>query len=165
MFEMNSRPAVVAQTVSNRPKFKIPEIPILGQLSTTQLIDTVYRAIIEEATAIEFYTRLLKEAPNDRAMDYISDIIDEEKNHLTAFTKLYVHLTDMVPHYKITPVQFSSYQDGLLKAFDSELAAVDFYKETQLSTSDALTQECFYYAMVDEIEHADMFGLLYGMAT
>jgi rubrerythrin len=164
MLEMNQKNAPAAPTVS-RPKFRIPEIPVLGQYTATQLIDAVYRAVVDEATTIEFYTRLLRDAPDERAMEYLSDIIEEEKNHLTAFTKLYVHFTDMVPHYKVAPVQYSSYADGLLKAFDGELKAVDFYKETQLSTTDALTQETYYFAMVDELEHADMFGLLYGMAT
>ena len=161
MYDMSNRTEAQSLNAVSRPKFKIPDMPILGQLSTTQLIDAVYRAVVDEATAVDFYTRLLKEAPNDRAMTYLSDILDEEKNHLTAFTKLYVHLTDMVPHYKVTPIPFSSYQEGLLKAFDGELEAADVYKNIQVSTSDALTRETFFYAMVDEIEHADMFNLLY----
>lgn len=161
MFDRNNRSDAQSSLAVSRPKFKIPELPILGQLSTTQLIDAVYRAVVDEANAVDFYTRLLKETPNDRAMNYISDIIDEEKNHLTAFTRLYVHLTDMVPHYKVTPVAFSSYPEGILKAFESELEAVDVYKNIQVSTSDELTRETFFYAMVDEIEHANIFGLLY----
>ena len=46
-------------------------------------------------------------------------------------------------------------------ALEDELEAAEFYRDVQLSTNDQLIKDTFYFAMVDELEHATMFSTLY----
>lgn len=46
-------------------------------------------------------------------------------------------------------------------ALKDELEAGEFYRDIQLSTMDKLIRDTFYFAMVDELEHATMFSTLY----
>lgn len=145
----------------NYDYIQIPQLPILGPYSFQQIIQFLYEAIIGEATAAEFYSRLILDAPNDLHKEFIQHAHDDELEHLYAFTKLYYHLTGQMPQYSIVPVVYSSYKEGVLKALKDELEAGEFYKNVQLSTTDQLIKDTFYFAMVDELEHATMFSTLY----
>lgn len=140
---------------------QIPQMPILGPYSFQQVIQFIYEAIVGEATAIDFYSRLVKEAPNDLHREFIQDAHDDEMKHLYAFTRLYCYLTGQMPQYVITPTIYSNYKEGLQTALKDELKAAGFYRNIQLSIMDLLIKDTFYYAMVDELEHATMFSTLY----
>ena len=45
-------------------------------------------------------------------------------------------------------------------ALIDELEAAEFYRDIQLSVMDQLVKDVFYYAMVDELEHATQFSTL-----
>ncbi len=140
---------------------QIPQLPILGPYTFTQIIHYIYKAIVDEATAAEFYSRLLKEAPDELHREFIEHAYEDELEHLYAFKKLYYHLTDERPYYNIIPVNYSNYKEGILKALKDELEAAEFYRNVQLSTTDQLIKDTFYFAMVDELEHATQFSTLY----
>jgi rubrerythrin len=136
-------------------------MPILGPYSFQEIIQFIYEAIIGEATAAEFYSRLINDAPDELHREFIQHAHDDELEHLYAFTKLYCHLTGRIPQYTIDPVVYGSYKEGLLRALKDELDAGEFYRDVQLSTTDQLIRDTFYFAMVDELEHATMFSTLY----
>ncbi|MCF6465509.1 ferritin-like domain-containing protein [Clostridium sp. Cult2] len=140
---------------------QIPQLPLLGPNYLHQIIRNVYEAIVGEATAAEFYSRLLQEAPDDLHREFIEHARDDELEHLHAFIRLYCYLTGQMPQYNITPVVYSSYKEGILMALEDELKAGEFYRNIQLSTTDKLIRDTFYYAMVDELQHATMFSTLY----
>lgn len=140
---------------------QIPQLPILGPYCFQQIIQSIYEAIVGEATAAEFYSRLLMEAPDDLHREFIEHARDDELEHLYAFSRLYCHLTGQMPQYSITPVVYADYKEGILLALKDELKAGEFYRDIQLSTTDNLIRDTFYYAMVDELEHATMFSTLY----
>lgn len=140
---------------------QIPQMPILGPYSFHQIIQFIYEAIVGEATAAEFYTRLLEDAPDELHREFIEHARDDELEHLHAFTRLYCYLTGHMPQYTITPVVYSSYKEGIFMALKDELEAGEFYRDIQLSTMDKLIRDTFYFAMVDELEHATMFSTLY----
>jgi rubrerythrin len=142
-------------------KTQIPYLPILGTKSFKEVLQYIYDAIVSEATAAEFYARLLKEAPNKLHRNFIQHAFDDEVEHLQAFTKLYCYYTGKVPQYNITPVCYPNYKAGILMALEDELEAAEFYRDVQLSTNDQLIKDTFYFAMVDELEHATMFSTLY----
>lgn len=141
---------------------QIPNLPILGPKSFKQILQYIYDAIVDEATAAEFYSRLLKEAPNNLHREFIQHAFDDEVEHLQAFVKLYCYYTGKMPQYDISPVCYPNYKAGILRALEDELEAAEFYRDVQLSTSDQLIKDTFYFAMVDELEHATMFSTLYG---
>jgi rubrerythrin len=142
---------------------KTPMLPLLGNLSHANMVQAVMKAIIGEATAIDFYGRLIKEAPNELQRAFIEDAWLDEQKHLNAFSKLYVYLTGQMPQYRIQPVQFKSYKEGLLYAMKDELEAHSYYRDMTLSTTDQLIIDTFAFAMNDEIEHATTFAFSYNL--
>lgn len=144
-------------------EFEIPHIPILGRASMREIICKVYDSVVDEATAVDFYVRLVKDTPDKLAKDFIDHAAEDEAKHLKAFTELYAYLTGQRPRYTINPVEFDTYKSGVLRALNDELEAAKFYKNTILSTSDHLVRETFFFAMIDELEHATRFSTLYNI--
>ena len=141
--------------------FNTPYLPILGKQSINQLDKNIYKSIVDEATAADFYSRLLKEAPNELHREFIKHAYDDELKHFQAFSKLYKHFTGKVLQYQIKPVQYPNYKTGILMAIKDELEAAEFYRDMKLSSSDQLVKDTFFFAMVDELEHSTRFSVLY----
>ncbi len=136
-------------------------LPILQTDNFNQIIEYMYSTIVSEATAAEFYSRLLLEAPDDLHKEFIEHAMEDELEHLEKFCHLYHYYTGHMPVYEITPVQFPNYKAGVLMALKDELEAGEFYRDVQMSSMDQYIRDTFYYAMVDELEHATMFSTLY----
>ncbi|WP_085524395.1 ferritin family protein [Tuberibacillus sp. Marseille-P3662] len=125
------------------------------------LLQSIMKGIQGEAQAIDFYTRLIKQAPNERQRDSIQHALDDEKIHLQQFSQLYTELSGREPNYTFNPVQFRQYHEGLYKAYDSELEAYEMYRDVYLSTTDQRVRDIFLRAFTDEIEHASRFSFMY----
>ena len=137
------------------------QLPLLGTLTRKQLEETLIETITDEASAAEFYTKLLSQAPDQLNYDFVEHARNDELEHLSFFEKLYIQYFGKKPQYKIEPVRYNSYKEGLLIALKDELAAGEFYRDVQLSVRDPLIRDTYYYAMVDELRHATMFSTLY----
>jgi rubrerythrin len=140
---------------------QIPSLPLRGPKSFDQILNYIHKSIEDEANAADFYRHLLKEAPNKLHCEFIQHAYNDELEHLQIFSKLYHYYTDCEPKYCVTPVSYTCYRDGLLKALIGELDAVEFYRNVQLSTMDQVIIDTFYMVMVDEQGHATMFSTLY----
>ena len=140
---------------------QIPNLPILGPKSFGDILKLIYKSIADEATAAEFYGQLLRQAPDPLHREFIQHARQDELEHLQAFTKLYHYYTGKIPQYTVDPVKYHSYKGGILQALKNELEAAEFYRNVQLSTTDQLIKDTFYFAMVDELEHATQFSTLY----
>ncbi|HWT75840.1 MAG TPA: ferritin-like domain-containing protein [Mobilitalea sp.] len=140
---------------------QIPNLPLKGPKPFDQIIHCIHKSIVDEATAIEFYCRLLKEAPNKLNRDFIERALDDEREHLQILTKLYCYYVDKVPEYHVTPVSYPCYKEGLLLALIGELEAVEFYRNMQLYTMDQLIIDTYFLIMVDEQSHATLFSTLF----
>lgn len=143
-------------------QLQIPQMPVLGPQSFERLLANIYQSIIDEATAADFYSRLLMEAPDELHREFIRHAYEDELMHLEAFLHLYRYFTVRAPQYNITPVQYRNYKEGILMALKDELEAAEFYRDVMLSSTDQLVRDTFFMAMVDELEHATQFGVLYG---
>lgn len=152
---------VYGMTHHQKSRFQIPQMPILGIPDFSKLIAHIYKAIVDEATAAEFYSRLLTETPDKLHREFVEHAYMDEMEHLEAFSKLYAYYTGQMPRYKITPVEYGSYKEGILMALKGELEAAEFYRDVKVSNTDPLVRDTFFYAMVDELEHATQFGVLY----
>ena len=142
---------------------QIPNLPLKGPKSFDQILKYICKAVVEEANAADFYCRLLKEAPNKLHKQFIEHAYRDELEHLQIFSKLYCYYTDNMPEYKIDPIKCPCYKDGLLLALESEFAAIEFYRNVQLSTMDQVIIDTFYMVMVDELEHATRFSTLFSI--
>lgn len=140
---------------------QIPSLPLRGPKPFDQILCDIHKSIVDEATAIDFYCHLLKDAPNKLHRDFIESIIDDERIHLQILTKLYCYYTDEVPPYKVIPVCYPCYKDGLLMAMTGELETVLFYRNMQLITMDQLIIDTYFMIMVDEQNHATVFSTLF----
>lgn len=145
----------------SRQHFNIPFLPILGNQSFQSIINSIYKAIVDEAIASDFYSRLLKEVPDELHREFVKHAYEDEIEHLEAFTKLYVSFTGQEPQYHVKLVQYPNYKAGILRALKDELEAAEFYRDVILSNTDQLVKDTFLFAMVDELEHSTQFGVLY----
>ncbi len=144
---------------------QIPSLPLKGPKPFEEIIHDICKAIEGEAAAADFYCHLLKEAPNKLHGEFIEHAYRDELEHLQMFTKLYCYYTDEEPKYEVKPIRYPCYKEGLLTALIGELETVEFYRNVQLSTMDQVIIDCFYLAMVDELEHATMFSTLFNTCT
>ncbi|CAM2977110.1 ferritin-like domain-containing protein [Paenibacillus sediminis] len=110
--------------------------------------------------AIRFYGRLEQLAPADHKT-YIENIrVDEQKEHLPNFTKLYYYLTGCYPVFNSVELP-QNYVSGLKAAIQLELTYVKIYNRIQRSTYDPEVRRIFYDATVDEMVHASWLTFLY----
>ncbi len=142
-------------------EMQLPQMPILGPHDFDLLLQNIEQAIVDEATAADFYRRLLDEAPDELHEEFIEHAYEDELEHLEAFQGVYEHFTGHEMPYEVAPVEWDTYQEAILMALMDELEAVEFYRDIQLSTTDQLVRDVFFHAMVDELEHATQFGVLY----
>jgi len=140
---------------------QIPNLPILGPKEFRHILQYIYKSIVNEATAAEFYGKLLWQAPDSLHKEFIQHARQDELMHLQAFTRLYHYYTGKMPQYNINSVTYPNYKEGILQALKDELEAAEFYRDVQLSSTDPLIKDTFYFAMVDELEHATQFSTLY----
>lgn len=141
--------------------YHIPDLPVLMPQSYQRNVQNVHQAISGEASAIEFYTQLYQEAPDEVSREFVLEALNDERKHLKAFTDLYMSLTGTVPVVQITPVEYNSFKEGIYLAMKDELKAAHFYKDARLSATDPVVQDTFFLAMTDELEHATQFSFVY----
>ncbi|MDN4525219.1 ferritin-like domain-containing protein [Fictibacillus fluitans] len=130
------------------------------QQSYQQLLNVLMSSIIGEATAVDFYTRLAKEAPNEYSRKVLLDAAKDEKTHLQLFTRLYTSITGKQPNYKIRPVKIQNFRQGLFEAYEDELADYEKYRNAYLMTQDPTIRDTFFRPFSDEIKHATKFSFL-----
>jgi rubrerythrin len=135
--------------------------PILGLKTDQELQNDLYQAIKGEATDAEFYSRLVKDAPNELHREFIEHAHNDELKHLYYYDRLYRSLFGEVPRFRLNPTQYQTYKEGLLIALRGELHGAEFYRDMQLSVKDPIVRDTFYLAMTDELEHATRFSTLY----
>lgn len=161
---MNHYPPVPGMpSIPMQYHLQIPQMPILGPSNFEKLLQNIYKSIVDEASAADFYSRLLREAPDQLHREFINHAYQDELEHLEAFTRLYRFYTGQIPSYSIKPVQYRTFKEGLLIALGDELEAADFYKDNILASMDQLVRDTFFLAMVDELEHSTRFSFLYNL--
>ncbi len=137
-----------------------PNVLSSNQGDCQKVFDAILKSIKREATAIDFYSRLLKVAPSVQAKEAVLHALEDEKIHLRDFTNLYVRMTGKQPNYQIIPVKFSTFKEGLRLAYRDELEAYEFYRDIYLMTQNITIRDVYLRGFTDEIEHATRFGFL-----
>lgn len=117
-------------------------------------------AINDEASAVMFYDKLEKMAPN-QYRDFVTHAKNDEIEHVRLFSKLYQRLTGYQASVQAQTTQFSSYDEGLEIAFRRELEATELYRNMYLSTRVPKIRDILFRTMTDEMEHAQRFNFLY----
>ncbi|WP_226647184.1 cupin domain-containing protein [Mesobacillus subterraneus] len=131
-----------------------------SQNSHQQVLEVLLAGIKGEASAVDFYSRLAQSAPNQRHKKAIQKALEDKQVHLKQFTDLFVTLTGQSPQYQIEQMKFDSYQEGLKKAYETEVEDYHEYRNSYLLTQYLPVGNVFFRAFADEIEHATRFGCL-----
>ncbi|MDQ0340358.1 rubrerythrin [Caldalkalibacillus uzonensis] len=158
---LNHQPGIHQQSSWNSMHMSWNAAHAPAQGLFNQILHYLLQAIHDEAQAIDFYSRLKRMAPDQLHQDFIHHALEDEQHHLQDFIQLYVDLTGQQPHYRIQPVAFQTYQEGVFKAYLAELEAYEFYRDMMLMSHDIQIRDTFFRAMTDEIEHASRFSFLY----
>lgn len=124
----------------------------------------VFEAILDgikgEASAIDLYSRLVNLAPNQKHKNDILNILEDEKVHWQQHTNLYISMTGRQPVYQIEKVSFRNYREGLQKAYETELANYEEYRNDYLLLQNSPVGDVFLRASTDEMEHAKRLAFL-----
>jgi mannose-6-phosphate isomerase-like protein (cupin superfamily)/rubrerythrin len=131
-----------------------------NQENIQQILESILQGIRREATAIELYRQLASIAPNQKHKNDILLALEGKKAHLSQFTHLYVNLTGTKPVYQIAQVPFDGYQDGLQKAFQSEVEGYQEYNRNSYLTQHPQIRNVFLWAVTGEQENANRFRSL-----
>lgn len=148
-------------TASMRPGIYPPLPGQLGFRDYGRFISDLTRAINSEATAIHFYAELMGSAENEVQRSYIEHAYRDEEKHLKMFTYLYRKLTGKQPMISRDKVNYATYLAGIEKAFDSELDAVELYRNMYLAVRLPKVRDVLFRALTDEMEHAQRFNFIY----
>jgi len=123
-----------------------------------QFLNQLLQAAASEAQAIDFYTRVVQSAPNEKAREDFNHALEDERLHYRLFVDLYRRITSQEPQVpSFTPVTFNSFGEALNKAVESELEAYEMYRNMYLSTFDPAARDILLRAFTDEMEHATRF--------
>jgi mannose-6-phosphate isomerase-like protein (cupin superfamily)/rubrerythrin len=131
-----------------------------SQNSHQQVHEALLAGIKGEASAVDFYSRLAKFAPNQRHKKAIMQALEDKQIHLRQFTDLFVTLTGQRPQYQFDRVEFQSYREGLKKAYETEVEDYHSYRNSYLLTQNLPVGNVFFRAFSDELEHATRFEYL-----
>ncbi len=148
---------------SSYPYFNSPVYYPTSMLRNQQdSYDSILNGIKREASAIDLYSRLANEAPNENHKTHILHALERKRAHLSHFTNLYTQLTGAQPNYQIDVVSFQGYRDGLQKAYQTEVEGYHEYHSNCLRAQHPHIQNVFMWALAGEQENAARFSSLNG---
>lgn len=112
-----------------------------------------------------FYDYLISVAPTLEARNIIQTIRDDERKHNKMFRKIYTELTGKV----FPTVQYEefekprSYCEGVKKALQGELGAVQRYRRILFALQDRVQINMLTEIITDELRHANLYNLLFSL--
>jgi mannose-6-phosphate isomerase-like protein (cupin superfamily) len=145
---------------SNIPLYHTDYMSRNYQESYQELHEAILNGLKREASTIDLYRRLSKQAPNEIDKNDILHALEDKNVHLNQLTNLYITLTGRQPAYKIDKVNFESYREGLQLAQEAGEEGYDQYRKSSLLTQHPLIQHVFLHASTAEKEKATRFAFL-----
>ncbi|WP_216827369.1 cupin domain-containing protein [Alkalihalobacterium elongatum] len=121
-----------------------------NQANDQQVVEAILSGIKREASAIDLYSRLAHEAPNQELKNEMLHALEVKKSHLNQFSNIYTNLTGTQPVYQIEKMTFNSYREGLQKAYAAEVDGYQEYQNSSLLTQHPLVRQSFLQACTSE---------------
>lgn len=156
--------------------FNSPYTPNMYRLENTVNIDpytypqnlTNAIQLIEGAVAGEredelFYDYLINVAPNQESKNIIGSIRDDEMKHNRMFRKIYYDITrkTLPANENINFEKPKSYCDGIKKALNGELGAVQRYRMILFALQNRVHINMLTEIITDELRHANLYNFLF----
>ncbi|MEF3303796.1 ferritin-like domain-containing protein [Paenibacillus sp. GYB003] len=129
--------------------------------SMRQAIDMIGEAAKGERNDELFYDDLIKLAPSEDAAK-IEAIRDDERVHSRMFREMYKDLTGrpMAGAGEGTHEKPKTYAEGLRRALEGELSAVERYRNIWFGLPAGIYKDTVFGIMLDELKHASTCNYL-----
>ncbi|NUU79133.1 ferritin family protein [Paenibacillus xylanilyticus] len=130
--------------------------------TTVEAIELIKGAVQGERNDELFYDALIKLAPNSTQATIITGIRNDERGHNMMFRQMYKDLTGQeVSGGNNEPYNpINSYLNGLQRAFEGELAAVENYRRIWFGLPYGIYKDTLWGIILDEQKHADKYNNL-----
>ncbi len=125
-----------------------------------KIIESVFRGIKTEASAIELYRQLAEEAPNQEHKMNLVHALQRKEANLADFNALYTRLTGTNPVYQIDRVHFDNYEDGIQKVYETVVRGLDEYQRSYSLIQHPEIRHLFLSVLAREQESAGKFRSL-----
>jgi rubrerythrin len=109
-----------------------------------------------------FYDELIRLAPSREQADIIVNIRNDERGHNKMFREMYKSLTGQeITAEGSEPYQpISSYREGLQRALQGELGAVEKYRNIWFGLPSGIYKDTVFGIILDELKHAAKYNNL-----
>lgn len=124
------------------------------------VIAAILSGIQREASDIEFYSRLANAATTRQHQSDILQALERKQLQLQQFANLYASITGNSPVYRFAPTAFSSYPEGLRKAYHASLEEYEEYQRHSRFNWYPLLQQTFLDAFRGAYENIAQFEQL-----
>ncbi|XXM72502.1 cupin domain-containing protein [Lysinibacillus sphaericus] len=131
-----------------------------GEEDQQKVLNLVFSGIQSKAAAVDFYSRMASEAPDEEHRKHLVQIAEDERVQWGQLTGLYTSMTGAEPVYSVQQVPFYSYHEGLQKGYESELDSYEHYRLGTLLTDHPEIYETLLNASMGDWEHADRLNHL-----
>ncbi|MCZ8523511.1 MULTISPECIES: ferritin-like domain-containing protein [Paenibacillus] len=130
--------------------------------STQQALELIRQSVQGERNDELFYDQLIKMAPDREQAEVIRSIRNNERGHNQMFRQIYQNLTGHVVTgiSNEIPEHVNSYTDGLQKAFEGELSAVEKYRMIWFGLPNGIYKDTVLGIILDEQKHAQKYNNL-----
>lgn len=123
--------------------------------------ESILMSIQREASAINLYERLAQIAHNQHHRNHILYALEGKKNLLKNFMDLNNSLTGVEPEFRLDPVAFYCYKDGLRIAYKAESEGCHAYQNDCQRSENPYIQQVFMQACAEKKESAARMEWLY----
>jgi rubrerythrin len=141
----------------NRSDFKS-----IWATSLPQVLNLIKEAVQGERNDELFYDEIIKLASNAEQASIITSIRDDERGHNFMFRGMFKEITgqDITGISSEQYQRISSYEEGLEKALQGELAAVEKYRKIWFGLPVGIYRDTVYGIILDELKHASKYNYL-----
>ena len=144
-------------------QYMMPVDPYTYPQNLPMALQLIREAVAGEREDELFYDYLLSVAPSEEDKNIIRGIRNDERKHFGLFRQIYCELTG-----KTVPIpqkeEFTkpaSYCQGLKKALQGELGAVERYRKILFALQDRRQINMLTEIITDELRHGNLYNLLY----
>ena len=131
-------------------------------VSLPQALDLIKEAVQGERNDELFYDELIRLAPNAEQAEIITSIRNDERGHNYMFRGMFKEITgqDITGISSEQYQRINSYDEGLQKALQGELAAVEKYRKIWFGLPVGIYRDTVYGITLDELKHASKYNYL-----
>lgn len=125
-----------------------------------EVSNILLRGIKREADLSALYSQLAHHASDQKHSAELFYAVERKKAQINQLSHLYAQLTGTFPVYQLDPIPFTSYNEGLRKAYEGEEQGYEEYMRGFSTIQHPLLQQVFSWILNGEKERATRFRIL-----